>query len=92
MDVDSDGVTDLLLVGAPMFMSDMKREEGRVYVFSVTKVMDSNAGQPSPLSLRPYCTLAFNRLSEGHIERAGIPQRPLPDRGRSFWDGYLRYP
>ncbi|XP_042343836.1 integrin alpha-2-like [Plectropomus leopardus] len=37
LDVDKDGVTDLLLVGAPMFMSNLKREEGRVYVFSVTK-------------------------------------------------------
>ncbi|XP_075955774.1 integrin alpha-2 [Anarhichas minor] len=37
LDVDRDGVTDLLLVGAPMFMSDLKREEGRVYLFSVTK-------------------------------------------------------
>ncbi|XP_037536875.1 integrin alpha-2 [Nematolebias whitei] len=37
LDVDIDGVSDLLLVGAPMYMSDLKREEGRVYVFSVTK-------------------------------------------------------
>lgn len=38
LDVDKDGVTDLLLVGAPMFMNRQKKEEGRVYVFSVTKV------------------------------------------------------
>uniref|UniRef100_UPI0037E9612D integrin alpha-2 n=1 Tax=Semicossyphus pulcher TaxID=241346 RepID=UPI0037E9612D len=37
LDVNQDGVTDLLLVGAPMFMSELKREEGRVYLFSVTK-------------------------------------------------------
>uniref|UniRef100_A0A3Q3GKU1 Integrin, alpha 2 (CD49B, alpha 2 subunit of VLA-2 receptor), tandem duplicate 2 n=1 Tax=Labrus bergylta TaxID=56723 RepID=A0A3Q3GKU1_9LABR len=37
LDVDKDGVTDLLLVGAPMFMSELKREQGRVYLFSVTK-------------------------------------------------------
>lgn len=36
--MDRDSVTDLLLVGAPMYMSDEKREEGRVYLFSVTKV------------------------------------------------------
>lgn len=57
MDVDSDGVTDLLLVGAPMFMSEMKKEEGRVYIFSVTKVTDSNAGQPGPPSLRAYSSI-----------------------------------
>uniref|UniRef100_H3DET2 Integrin subunit alpha 2 n=1 Tax=Tetraodon nigroviridis TaxID=99883 RepID=H3DET2_TETNG len=37
LDVDRDGVTDLLLVGAPMFMNELKKEEGRVYIFSVTK-------------------------------------------------------
>lgn len=37
LDVDQDGVTDVLLVGAPMFMSTMKKEQGAVYIFSVTK-------------------------------------------------------
>ncbi|XP_041856641.1 integrin alpha-2-like [Melanotaenia boesemani] len=37
LDVDKDGVTDLLLVGAPMYMSELKKEEGRVYLFSVTR-------------------------------------------------------
>ncbi|MEQ2251346.1 hypothetical protein ILYODFUR_010002, partial [Ilyodon furcidens] len=37
LDVDNDGVTDMLLVGAPMYMSELKKEEGRVYLFSVTK-------------------------------------------------------
>uniref|UniRef100_A0A663N4H1 Integrin alpha-2 n=1 Tax=Athene cunicularia TaxID=194338 RepID=A0A663N4H1_ATHCN len=37
VDVNGDSVTDVLLVGAPMFMNDMKKEEGRVYMFSITK-------------------------------------------------------
>ncbi|XP_030594293.1 integrin alpha-2 [Archocentrus centrarchus] len=37
LDVDKDGTTDLLLVGAPMYMSELKKEQGRVYLFSVTK-------------------------------------------------------
>ncbi|KAM4616337.1 integrin alpha-2-like isoform 2-T2 [Polymixia lowei] len=37
LDVDMDGVSDLLLVGAPMFMSELKKEQGRVYLFSFTK-------------------------------------------------------
>lgn len=37
LDVDKDGATDLLLVGAPMYMNELKKEEGRVYLFSVTK-------------------------------------------------------
>uniref|UniRef100_A0A671XXA8 Integrin subunit alpha 2 n=1 Tax=Sparus aurata TaxID=8175 RepID=A0A671XXA8_SPAAU len=51
LDVDKDGATDLLLVGAPMFMSDLKREEGRVYLFSVTKGILNEQGVlsgPSP--------------------------------------------
>lgn len=38
VDVNKDSVTDVLLVGAPMFMNDLKKEEGRVYMFSITKV------------------------------------------------------
>ncbi|KAM8793359.1 LOW QUALITY PROTEIN: integrin alpha-2-like [Eudromia elegans] len=37
VDINRDSVTDVLLVGAPMFMIDLKKEEGRVYVFSITK-------------------------------------------------------
>ncbi|XP_030623767.1 LOW QUALITY PROTEIN: integrin alpha-2 [Chanos chanos] len=51
LDVDGNGVTDVLLVGAPMFMSDQKKETGKVYLFSITKGLLSAAGSlegPSP--------------------------------------------
>uniref|UniRef100_A0ABM5FTY2 Integrin alpha-2 isoform X1 n=1 Tax=Pogona vitticeps TaxID=103695 RepID=A0ABM5FTY2_9SAUR len=35
VDINGDTVTDVLLVGAPMFMNDFKKEEGKVYMFSV---------------------------------------------------------
>lgn len=38
VDVDKDTVTDVLLVGAPTYMNDLKKEEGRVYLFTVAKV------------------------------------------------------
>ncbi|XP_016144322.1 integrin alpha-2-like [Sinocyclocheilus grahami] len=44
VDVDTDGVTDLLLVGAPMYMSEEKSETGRVYIFTITKGILSNQG------------------------------------------------
>ncbi|KAG9355109.1 hypothetical protein JZ751_001822, partial [Albula glossodonta] len=44
LDVDKDGVSDMLLVGAPMFMTEEKKEEGRVYLFSVTKGILSEQG------------------------------------------------
>lgn len=38
LDVDRDSVTDLLLVGAPMYMSEEKKEMGKVYIFAITNV------------------------------------------------------
>ena len=39
VDVDKDSNTDVLLVGAPMFMGAEKEEQGKVYVYSVNQVM-----------------------------------------------------
>ncbi|XDV53922.1 hypothetical protein PO909_022317 [Leuciscus waleckii] len=44
VDVNADGVTDLLLVGAPMYMSEEKSETGRVYLFTITKGILNNQG------------------------------------------------
>ena len=44
LDVDGDRTSDLLLVGAPMFMSELKKEQGRVYLFSITKVSTLRSG------------------------------------------------
>ncbi|KAB1281032.1 Integrin alpha-2, partial [Camelus dromedarius] len=38
VDVDKDTITDVLLVGAPMFMNDLKKEEGRVYLYTITEI------------------------------------------------------
>uniref|UniRef100_A0A673MYS9 Integrin subunit alpha 2 n=1 Tax=Sinocyclocheilus rhinocerous TaxID=307959 RepID=A0A673MYS9_9TELE len=45
VDVDADGVMDLLLVGAPMYMSEEKSETGRVHLFTITKGILSNQGR-----------------------------------------------
>nr|XP_033787432.1 integrin alpha-1 [Geotrypetes seraphini] len=37
VDVNNDSVTDLLLVGAPMYMGTEKEEQGKVYVYSLDK-------------------------------------------------------
>ncbi|XP_075832155.1 integrin alpha-2 [Microtus pennsylvanicus] len=37
VDVDRDTITDVLLVGAPTYMNDLKKEEGKVYLFTITK-------------------------------------------------------
>ena len=46
VDVDEDGVTDVLLVGAPMYFSE-GGERGRVYVYNLRQVRSADAGQLS---------------------------------------------
>uniref|UniRef100_A0A8C9S124 Integrin subunit alpha 2 n=1 Tax=Scleropages formosus TaxID=113540 RepID=A0A8C9S124_SCLFO len=51
LDVDKDSVSDLLLVGAPTFMSELKKEIGKVYVFSVSKgILTSDGSLVGPSS------------------------------------------
>ncbi|XP_066842021.1 integrin alpha-10 [Anser cygnoides] len=44
LDVDGDGVTDVLLVAAPMFLGAQSRETGRVYVYRVGQRLLAPAG------------------------------------------------
>lgn len=39
IDIDKDTFTDILLVGAPMYMGTEKEEQGKVYVYALNKVM-----------------------------------------------------
>lgn len=45
VDIDGDGVTDVLLVGAPMYFSE-GRERGRVYVYNLRQVLLWGHWQP----------------------------------------------
>ena len=36
VDVDRDTITDVLLIGVPMHMNDLKKEKGRIYLFTIT--------------------------------------------------------
>lgn len=44
VDVDKDSLTDLLLVGAPMYMGPEKDEQGRVYVYRLKVQKISSVG------------------------------------------------
>lgn len=81
LDVDRDGVTDLLLVGAPMFMSELKKEEGRVYVFSVTKVTHRSGAPPSPPS--PLLQLVIFS-PKGILNEQGFLSGPSPTEDARF--------
>ncbi|XP_008292527.1 integrin alpha-X [Stegastes partitus] len=39
-DVDSDGNTDFLLVGAPLFFEPLEKKEGRIYIYTLTDKME----------------------------------------------------
>uniref|UniRef100_F6RXC0 Integrin alpha-2 n=1 Tax=Monodelphis domestica TaxID=13616 RepID=F6RXC0_MONDO len=52
VDVNRDAITDVLLVGAPMFMNDLKKEEGKVYLFTITKgILSQHRLLEGPLGL-----------------------------------------
>ncbi|XP_074062134.1 integrin alpha-2 isoform X2 [Macrotis lagotis] len=52
VDINRDAVTDVLLVGAPMFMNDLKKEEGKVYLFTITKgILNQHRFLEGPLGL-----------------------------------------
>lgn len=42
VDVDDDSYTDLLLVGAPMYMGSERNEQGQVYVYKLNPVQKTN--------------------------------------------------
>ncbi|NXS58941.1 ITA10 protein, partial [Brachypteracias leptosomus] len=66
LDVDGDGVTDVLLVAAPMFLGDQSRETGRVYLYRV--------GQRRVV---PAGTLQAQRRPQD--SRFGYAMAPVPD-------------
>lgn len=41
IDIDKDDYTDLLLVGAPMFMGPERDEQGQVYVYKLNQVCNN---------------------------------------------------
>ncbi|XP_061581094.1 integrin alpha-D isoform X2 [Cololabis saira] len=44
VDVDSDGSTDFLLVGAPLFFQPQEKREGRVYIYTLTDSLQLERG------------------------------------------------
>ncbi|KAM7018333.1 integrin alpha-2 [Tautogolabrus adspersus] len=86
LDVDKDGVTDLLLVGAPMFMSELKREQGRVYLFSVTKGILNEQGflKGPPQTENARFGMAISAVPDLDLDGFNdvVVGAPLEDKGK----------
>ncbi|XP_061528071.1 integrin alpha-2 [Phycodurus eques] len=86
LDVDKDGETDLLLVGAPMFMSEQKREQGRVYLFTVTKGILNEQGflKGSPPTENARFGMAISAIPDLDLDgyNDAVVGAPLEDKGR----------
>ncbi|XP_051866405.1 integrin alpha-1 [Pristis pectinata] len=58
VDVDKDSLTDILLVGAPMYMGTEKEEQGRVYVYTLKENMFKFQMILEPLNQQCSCLSA----------------------------------
>lgn len=75
VDVDKDSFTDILLVGAPMFMGSERDEQGQVYVYTLNQVpkityfSQKTSGLDWTVFFGFFCQLKSHFLSkDGHFE------------------------
>uniref|UniRef100_A0A3Q3MM12 Integrin alpha-L-like n=1 Tax=Labrus bergylta TaxID=56723 RepID=A0A3Q3MM12_9LABR len=91
VDVNSDGDTDFLLVGAPLFYQPTEKREGHIYVYSLTdekqlvKALDVNA----PSTGRFGTTIASLADLNGDALRDVAVGAPLEDENRGVVYIYL---
>ncbi|XP_043355644.1 integrin alpha-E [Dermochelys coriacea] len=82
VDVNQDGETDYLLVGAPLY--HIHGEEGRVYVYRLKNGNFSPVGHLSVQTPSPFARFGFSVASVGDISRDGYVDiaigAPLEDR------------
>ncbi|XP_019215078.1 integrin alpha-L isoform X4 [Oreochromis niloticus] len=84
LDVDSDGSTDFLLVGAPQFHLPQVKKEGRVYIYSVSDetVLESNQDVTGPSMGRFGTTISSLPDLNGDGLRDVAVGAPLEDDNR----------
>ncbi|XP_075397137.1 integrin alpha-1 isoform X2 [Tenrec ecaudatus] len=63
VDVDKDSNTDILLVGAPMYMGTEKEEQGKVYVYALNRVKTRFEYQMSLEPLKQTCCSSLKHES-----------------------------
>lgn len=68
VDINDDRVTDVLLVGAPMYFSE-GRERGKVYVYNLRQVLWPGGARQLSRASESYTDLV-------NLERTQVPKRP----------------
>lgn len=71
VDINDDRVTDVLLVGAPMYFSE-GRERGKVYVYNLRQVL-------WPGEARHLCRASESYTDLLNLEGTQVPRRPATD-------------
>ncbi|XP_032886806.1 integrin alpha-1 [Amblyraja radiata] len=75
VDIDKDSLTDILLVGAPMYMGTAKEEQGRVYVYSLKENMFQYQMILEPLKQHCNCIQALGLRSDRFNEATSEDQK-----------------
>ncbi|XP_010561846.1 PREDICTED: integrin alpha-2 [Haliaeetus leucocephalus] len=87
VDVNRDSVTDVLLVGAPMFMNDLKKEEGRVYMFSITKEQPQTFPRTAcecNMGIKPAGTDQYGVNKQGILDQQELLEGPQGSENARF--------
>ncbi|XP_069780423.1 integrin alpha-1 [Narcine bancroftii] len=82
LDVNKDSLTDILLVGAPMYMGTEKEEQGRVYVYNLKENMFQYQMVLEPLKQQCSCHSALSLHADRFIKATGEG----PKCSQSIWE------
>uniref|UniRef100_A0AAQ5YAM1 VWFA domain-containing protein n=1 Tax=Amphiprion ocellaris TaxID=80972 RepID=A0AAQ5YAM1_AMPOC len=82
LDVDRDGTTDLLLVGAPMYMSELKKEEDGFSLFGILNEQGFLSGPPPTENAR--FGMAISTVPDLDLDGYNdvVVGAPLEDKGK----------
>lgn len=64
LDIDQDGITDVLLVAAPMYLGSGNKEAGRVYIYTLNGVRQQQHGSITFISIIMQTFLSYTTMND----------------------------
>uniref|UniRef100_A0AAX7T4B3 VWFA domain-containing protein n=1 Tax=Astatotilapia calliptera TaxID=8154 RepID=A0AAX7T4B3_ASTCA len=64
LDIDQDGITDVLLVAAPMYLGSGNKEAGRVYIYTLNGVRQQQHGSITFISVIMKTFLSYTTMND----------------------------